>query len=46
MATENAVGVQTRATTEAQRMENEAQQTVDNNQEEDQRAVQDTGEIA
>ena len=46
MATEDTVGIQTRAMTEAQHMENEAQQTADNNQEEGQRAVQDTGEIA
>ena len=46
MATEDAVGVHTRAMTEAQRMENEAQQIVDNNQEGGQRAVQDTEEIA
>ena len=46
MATEDAVGIQTRAMTEAQRMENEAQQTVGNNQEGCQRASQDTGEIA
>ena len=46
MATEDAVGILTRAMTEAQRTENEAQQIVDNNQKGDQRAVQDTGEIA
>ena len=46
MATEDAVGVQTRAMTEAQHMENEAQQIMDNNQERGQRAVQDMGEIA
>ena len=46
MATEDAVGILTRAMTEAQLMENEAQQIVDNNQKGDQRAVQDTGEIA
>ena len=46
MATEDAVSVQTRAMTEAQCTENEAQQIVDNNQKEGQRAVQDTGEIA
>ena len=46
MATEDAVGVQTRAMTEAQHMENEAQQIVDNNQERGQRAVQDMEEIA
>ena len=46
MATEDAVGIQTRAMTEAQRTENEAQQIMDNNQEGGQRAAQDTGEIA
>ena len=46
MVTEDAVGIQTRATTEAQCMENEAQQNTDNNQEEGQRAVQGTGETA
>ena len=46
MVTEDAVGVQTRAMTEVQHMENEAQQIIDNNQEEGQRAAQDTGEIA
>ena len=46
MATEDAVGIQTRAMTEAQHMENEAQQNTDNNQVEGQRAVQGTGEIA
>ena len=46
MATEDAVGIQTRAMTEAQRTENEAQQNAENNQEEGQRAVQGTGEIA
>ena len=46
MATEDAVGIQARAMTEAKHMENEAQQNADNNQEEGQRAVQGTGEIA
>ena len=46
MATEDAVGIQTRAMTEAQRTKNGAQQIVDNNQEGGQRAAQDTGEIA
>ena len=46
MATEDTVGIPTRAMTEAQHTGNEAQQTADNNQEECQRAVQDTGEIA
>ena len=46
MATEDAVGIQTRAMTEAQHMENEVQQIVDSNQEGGQRAFQDTGEIA
>ena len=46
MVTEDAVGIQTRAMTEAQRTENEAQQIIDNNQEEGQRAAQDTGETA
>ena len=46
MATEDAVGIQTRAMTEAQRMENEAQQNTASNQEEGQRTVHDTGEIA
>ena len=46
MVTEDAVGVQTRAMTEAQHTENEVQQTRHNNQEEGQRAAQDTGEIA
>ena len=46
MATKDTVGVQTRAMTEAQHTENEAQQNADNNQEEGQRAVQGTGEIA
>ena len=46
MATDDAVGIQTRAMTETQRTEKEAQQIVDNNQEGGQRAAQDTGEIA
>ena len=46
MATEDAVGIQTRAMTEAQRMEKKAQQIVDNIQEGGQRAAKDTGEIA
>ena len=46
MATEDAVGIQTRAMTEAQHTENEAQQDAVSNQEEGQRTVQDTGEIA
>ena len=46
MVREDAVGVQTRAMTEAQHMENEVQQIMDNNQEGGQRAVQDTGKIA
>ena len=37
MATEDAVGIQTRAMAEAQRMENEAQQNAVNNQEEGKR---------
>ena len=45
MVTEDAVGIQTRAMTEAQCIENEVQQIVDNNQEGCQRAAQDTGEI-
>ena len=45
MATEDAFGMQTRAMTEAQCIENEAQQIVDNNQEGCQRAAQDIGEI-
>ena len=45
MATEDAVGIQTRAMTEAQRTENEAQQNAANNQE-GQGTVQGTGEIA
>ena len=43
---EDAVGVQTRAMTEAQCMEGEVQRLTDNGQEEGQRAVQNTGEIA
>ena len=46
MVTEDAVGVQTRAMTEAQCTGNEAQQIIDNNQEEGQRAAPDTGETA
>ena len=46
MVTEDAVGIQTRAMTEAQCTENEAQQIIDNNQEGGQRAAQDTGETA
>ena len=46
MATEDAVDVQTRAMTEAQCTENETQQNAVNNQEEGQRTVQGTGEIA
>ena len=46
MATEDAVGIQTRAMTEAQCMENEAQQNAVSNQEEGQTTAQDTGEIA
>ena len=40
MATEDAVGIQTRAMSEAQCTENEAQQNAVNNQEEGQRTVQ------
>ena len=46
MATEDAVGIQTRAMTEAQCMEKEAQQIGYNNQQRGQRATQDAGEIA
>ena len=46
MATEDAVGIQTRAMTEEQRTENEAQQNTANNQKEGKRTVQGTGEIA
>ena len=46
MVTKDAVGIQTRAMTEAQCTEKEAQQTMDNDQEEGQGAAQDTGEIA
>ena len=46
MATEDTVGIQTRAMTEVQCTENEAQHIVDNNQEGGQRAVLGTGEIA
>ena len=45
MATEDTVGIQTRAMTEAQCTKNEAQWIVDNNQEGCQRVAQDTGEI-
>ena len=45
MVTEDTVGIQTRAMTETQRTENEAQHIMDNNQEEGQRTAQDTGEI-
>ena len=45
MVTEDTVGIQTRAMTESQHTENEAQHIVDNNQEGCQRAVQETGEI-
>ena len=43
---EDAVGNQTRAMTEAQHMEGEVQRTTDNGEEEGQRAVQNTEEIA
>ena len=46
MATEDALGVQTRAMTEAQHTGNEAQQIIDKNQEEGQRTTPDTGETA
>ena len=46
MATEDAVGIQTRAMTEAQHTENKAQQNAVSYQEESQRTVQGTGEIA
>ena len=46
MSAEDVVGVQTRAMTEAQRIEGEVQRAMDNNQEGCQRAVQNTGEIA
>ena len=46
MVTEDAVGIQTRAMTEAQHTENEAQQIMDNNQEGGQRTAQDTGGTA
>ena len=43
---EDAVSIQTRAMTDAQCMEGEVQRIMDNDQEEGQRAVQNTGEIA
>ena len=43
---EDAVSIQTRAMTETQRMEGKVQRIADNDQEEGQRAVQNTGEIA
>ena len=43
---ENTVRIQTRAMTEAQCMEGQVQRITDNGQEEGQRAVQNTGEIA
>ena len=43
---EDAVSNQTRAMTEAQHMEGEVQRTTDNGEEEGQRAVQNTEEIA
>ena len=46
MATEDAVCIQTGAMTDAQHMENKAQQNAVSNQEEGQRTVQDIGEIA
>ena len=46
MSMENTVGIQTREMTEAQYMEGQVQRTTDNGQEEGQRAVQNTGEIA
>ena len=46
MSMEDEVGVQTRAMTEVQCMEGEAQRITDNDQEEGQRAVQNTGETA
>ena len=46
MSAEDAVGVQTRAMTEAQCIEGEVQRAMDNNQEGGQGAVQNTGEIA
>ena len=46
MAAEDAVGVQTRAMTEAQLTEGEVQRTMDNEQEGGQRPVQNIGEIA
>ena len=46
MSAEDAVGVQTRAMTEAQCIEGEVQRVIDDNQEGGQRTVQNTGEIA
>ena len=46
MSAEDAVGIQTRAMTEAQHIEGEVQRAMDNNQEGGQGAVQNTGEIA
>ena len=46
MTTENVVGVQTRAMTEAQRTEGEVQRAMDNNQEEAQAANPTTGQAA
>ena len=46
MSAEDAVGIQTRAMTEAQCIEGEVQRAMDNNQEGGQRAVHNTGEIA
>ena len=43
MAAEDAVGIQTRAMTEAQCTESEVQRNVDNKQEGGQRAVQNIG---
>ena len=45
MSAEDAVGIQTRAMTEAQCIEGEVQRAMDNNQEGGQKAVQNTGEI-
>ena len=46
MTTENVVGIQTRAMTEAQRMESEVQRAIDNNQEGAQGANPTTGQAA
>ena len=46
MTTENAVGIQTRAMTEAQRTESELQRAIDNNQEGAQGANPTTGQAA